>query len=132
MFSILTRRKVGAELLGALYAAARERHGEAIDLFEEACSWESRERIVTGLRAKTTDPGFRLLLALLMLMPDRDAVYEAIRVLHPEAEPLSTIETWLEGTSKDTIGFPFDDTNRILFSRPGRGLRARGAAPASW
>lgn len=115
LFSNLTRRKVDPEILAGLYAAARERHGELIDLFRAACAWESRERVVVGLRAKVSDPNLRLLLALLMLMPNRDAVCSAVGELYPGAEPLATIEGWLEGTGKDTIGFAFDATNRILF-----------------
>jgi hypothetical protein len=116
MFSALTRRKVDRGLLAELYSIARERHGDIVDLFRQVCEGERRTRIVTSLRSKISHPEARFLLALLMLMPDRDAIFETIRLQFSNAEPLATIETWLEGMSgKETIGFDFNDVNRILF-----------------
>jgi hypothetical protein len=115
-FSTLTRRKVDRELMDELYGIARDRHGDVVDLFRKVCEEERRTRIVTSLRAKIHDPEARFLLALLMLMPDRDAIFETIQLQFPESEPLVAIETWLSGMSgKDTIGFDFNDTNRLIF-----------------
>jgi hypothetical protein len=115
-FSVLTRRKVDRDLLEELYSLARERHGDLIDLFRQVCEWERRTRIVVALRSKITDPGARFLLALLMLLPDRDAIFETIELQFPETEPLAAIEGWLAAmASKEILGFDFNATNRLLF-----------------
>jgi hypothetical protein len=116
LFSTLVRRKVDRGLLQDLYRIARERHGEVVNLFKQVCEAERRIRIVTTLRSKIHDPEARFLLALLMLMPDRDAILETIQLQLPDVEPLAAIETWLAGMSgKETIGFEFNDVNRVIF-----------------
>jgi hypothetical protein len=115
-FSGLTKRKVNNELLSSLYGIARERHGEIVDLFRRVCEEQRRTGIISSMRSKVVHPERRSLLALLMLMPDRDAIFETIRLQFPEDEPLTAIERLLEGMSgKETIGFKFDDVNRLLF-----------------
>lgn len=114
-FSLLTRRKTDANLMEDFYEGARRRHGEIADRLREVCAWEQRNRVIVGLRSKVTNPEPRFLLALLMLMPNRDAIYETILLQFPDAEPLSMIEVWLGDMNKETIGFAFDDTNKILF-----------------
>jgi hypothetical protein len=121
--SLLTRRKVDDSLLKELYDTARQRNGDVVDLIQRACEEERRTRIVTVLRSKVTDPDGRFLLALLMLMPDRDAIFETIRLQFPDTEPLAIIETWLQGmTGKETIGFDFNDVNRLIFRSLVEGL----------
>jgi hypothetical protein len=116
LFAALTQRKVDRALLGALYDEARQRHGEVVDLFLRVCEGERRTRVAIALRSKISDPESRFLLALLMLMPDRDAIFDAIRIRYPDDEPLAMIERWLEGLSgKETIGFDFNPVNRLLF-----------------
>ena len=127
MFSVLTHQKVGRGFIRELYDVARERHGEVVDLFRQVCEGERRTRIVSALRSKISDPEARFLLALLMLMPDRDAIFEAIRLQSPDLEPLTTIETRLAGISgKETIGFDFNDENRLIFRGLVEGLDAEG------
>ncbi|MEA2562598.1 MAG: hypothetical protein QOH06_4102 [Acidobacteriota bacterium] len=127
MFSSLTRREVDKELLGELYAIARERHGDVIDLFRQVCEEERRTRLVVSRRAKTTDPEARFLLALLMLMPDRDSIFETIRLQFPGVEPLAAIETWLERMSgKQVIGFEFEGPNQLVFRALVEGLDEKG------
>ena len=127
IFSTLTRRKIDRGLLMELYSVARQRHGDIVDLFQRVCEEERRTRIVTALRSKVSDPEARFLLALLMLMPDRNAIFETIRLQLPNAEPLSMIETWLEGMSgKETIGFDFSDVNRLIFRSLVEGLDTEG------
>ncbi len=115
LFATLTFRKIDAHLLETFYQLARERHGATIDIFRDACAWQRRERVVSLLRNKVEQREPRLLLALLMLMPNRDAIFEVIRLQYPATEPMAMIESWLEGMSKDTIGFPFDATNQTIF-----------------
>jgi hypothetical protein len=127
MFSTLTRRKVEGGLLGELYGRARERHGEIADLVRRVCQGERRTRIVVALRSKVSDPEARFLLALLMLMPDRDAIFETVRLQHPGVEPLAAIETWLERMAGEaTIGFELDDVHRALFRALVEGVEPDG------
>lgn len=122
-FSILTRRKIAPRLIDQLYDIARERHGDIVDLFRKVCEGERRTRIVTMLRSKIHNPEARFLLALLMLMPDRDAILDTIRLQFPNVEPIAAIETWLENMSgKETIGFDFNDENRLIFRSLVEGL----------
>lgn len=114
--SMLTRRKVERELLDELYQRIRERHGEVADLFRRVCEGERRVRAVTALRSKVYASEARFLLALLMLMPDRDSIFETIRIEFPAVEPMAAIEGWLEQISgKETIGFELNDLNRLVF-----------------
>lgn len=122
LFSGLTRTEVDKELLAELYAAARERHGDVIDLFREVCDGERRNRVAVTRRAKVSDPEARFLLALLMLMPDRDSIFETVRLQYP-GEPLATIESWLPRMSgKDVIGFEYEGPNRFVFRALVEGL----------
>jgi hypothetical protein len=113
-FAALNQHPVDPEWLKELYRAGREQHGDIVDLFRRVCEEERRRRRVTGLRGQVVDPGSRFFLALLMLMPDRDAVFDAIRRQFPGVEPLPTIETWVEGMAK-TIGLNFTGVNRTIF-----------------
>ena len=123
--SLLTRRMADKGLLDELYGIARERHGGVADFIRKVCTGERRIRIVTSLRSKIYNPESRFLLALLMLMPDRDSIFEIIRLQFPDVEPLAAIEVWLEGfTGKDTIGFELNDLNRFVFRNLVRGLDA--------
>lgn len=124
-FSVLVRRKIDRGILEELYGLARERHGDVIGIFQKACEEERRIRIVTALRSKIHDPHARFFLALLMLLPDREAIFETIQTQFPDVEPLSAIETWLSGMSgKETIGFDFNHENRLIFRSLVEGLDA--------
>lgn len=127
MFSALTRRKVDKTLLEELYSKAREHHGEIIDLFQRVCATERRTRLMTSLRSKTSNSEVRFLLALLMLMPDREAIFETIRLQFPGLEPLVAIEAWLaEISGKETIGFDLTELNRAIFRGLVEGLDVDG------
>lgn len=124
-FSVLVRRKIDRGVLEELYGLARERHGDVVDIFQKACEEERRIRIVTALRSKIHDSNARFFLALLMLLPDREAIFETIQAQFPDIEPLSAIEAWLTGMSgKETIGFDFNHENRLIFRSLVEGLDA--------
>lgn len=113
-FAALNRHQVDEGLLKELYRAGRERHGDIVDLFRRVCEEERRRGRVTGLRAQVAAPEARFFLALLMLMPDRDAIFDAIRRQFPAVEPLPAIETWVEGMA-ESIGLNFTGVNRTIF-----------------
>lgn len=115
-FALLERRKVDPALLDDLYERARARHSDVVELFRQVCDEARRTRIVTAMRAKVTTPELRFLLALLMLLPDRDAILETIRLEFPALDPRAAIESWVGTMSgKDIIGFDFDDANKLIF-----------------
>jgi hypothetical protein len=116
MFSTLTLRKVDRGLVDELFRLARERHGAIVDLFRQVCEEQRRTRVVTALREKVVDPQARFLMALLMLMPDRDAILETVQQQFPDLQPVPAIETWVEAMAgKETIGFNLTDLNRTIF-----------------
>lgn len=116
VFSTLTSRKVDSALMEDLYQIARQRHGDIVELFRRACEEERRTRIVTNLRSKVSDPKARFLLALLMLMPDRDSIFETIRLEFPDSEPIAAIDACIEPMSgQETIGFDFTAMNKLIF-----------------
>jgi hypothetical protein len=115
-FATMNTNKMDGALLAELYAVARTRHGEVVELFRQVCEGERRTRVATSLRSKVTDPEARFFLALLMLMPDREAIFDALQLQSSGAEPLATIDKLLASMSgKDTIGFEFDEINRLIF-----------------
>ncbi len=127
MFSTLTRRKVDRGLLDGLFRLARDRHGDVVDLFRRVCEDERRTRVVTALREKVVDPQARFLLALLMLMPDRDAIVETVQQQFPNLQPVPAIETWVASMAgKETIGFHLTDLNRLIFRGLVEGVDADG------
>jgi hypothetical protein len=127
MFSGLTRRKLRDDIIEELYKLSHERYGDIVNLFRKVCEGERRTRIITALRSKVTAPGPRFLLALLMLMPDRDAILETIRLQFPDAEPIPLIETWLGTISgREIIGFDFNHVNRLIFRSLVEGLDTEG------
>jgi len=124
-FSTLTYRKAEKELLTELYAKARDRHGEIVDLVRSVCAQERRTRIITALRAKISDREARFLLALLMLMPDRESILTTVRLRAQGEEPLAAIERWLGRISgPETIGFEYSDVNKLIFRGLVEGLDA--------
>lgn len=121
--SVLTRRNVDGALLDELYGIAHEQHGEVVNLFQEVCRLERRTRNVVFLRSKVRNPDARFLLALLMLMPDRDAIFETIELQFPGIDALQAIEAWLASISgRETIGFELHDLNRLIFRSLVKGL----------
>jgi hypothetical protein len=126
-FATLTRRKIDQGLLNELYRIAHQRHGDIVSLFRRVCEGERRTRIITALRAKVSDPEARFLLALLMLMPDRESIFEAIRLQFPHIDQMVALEKWLGIISgKETIGFDFNEENRLIFRSLVEGLDAQG------
>jgi hypothetical protein len=116
MFYTLKDRKLDREIVEKLFDVALQRHGAVVSLFRQVCEEEQRVNKILALRAKILHPEARFLLALLILMPDREAILEAIRHQFPDSDPVERIEAWLETMSgKETIGFDFEGVNRIVF-----------------
>lgn len=116
VLSTLSRTKIDTANIEELLSCARENHGDIIDLFWEVCQEQRRTRIITRLRSKVLEPRARFLLALLMLMRDRESILESIHLQYPEIDALTAIEKSLEEMNrKSVIGFELNDINRTIF-----------------
>ena len=122
-FSVLTRQRLDTETLDEFYRLARDRHGEVISLFRRVCEEQQRMRRSILLRPRVTSSRARLLLALLMLMPDREAILETVALEYPDTDPLRSLEDCLDGMGgKDVAGFEPDRANRLIFRALVEGL----------
>jgi hypothetical protein len=116
MLSLLSRRKADSDLLAEMVATANERYGDVVDLIWRVCEGERRTRVVTALRGKVVESGARFFMALLMLMPDREAILDAVRLQFPNDDPVVSIGGWLESMAeKGNIGFDLNAVNRAIF-----------------
>jgi hypothetical protein len=113
--ALLQKRQLPLDLRQNLHDLARQVHGDqAVDLFQKVCEGEKRIRAIVALRARVIDPTARFLLALLMLMPDRKSIFEAIQLDSPGTDPYSFIEGCLERTSGQIPGLELTDVNRVV------------------
>lgn len=125
--AFLGRQDLGPEVLSEAAEIARRHHGDVIDLFLETIEQESRIRLISQLRSTITAPDHRLFLALLMLMPDRDAILRMVAAENPESDPVDTVMRWareLSGT--ETIGIELDALNTSIFRSLVEGLDRDG------
>jgi hypothetical protein len=93
-----------------LLDAARRRHGAAADDLAAALDEELRRRKLHRLRALVTDEAHRFFLALLQNLPDREAIYAAVRLRYRDGEPRARVIAWMEALSgAGTIGVDLTD-----------------------
>lgn len=127
LFSLLSQRRLEQGVLEDLYSLARARHGDRIDFFRQVCAWERRTRIVKSLRARVSDPDARFVLAALMLLPDKNALFDTLLLAFPGSEPWNAVESCLEKLSnKGVLGFELSDVNRLLLRGIVEGLDLEG------
>ena len=113
---VQNRRFFSEQVLATLLQAAREQHGEIVELLWSVCVEQRRIRVVRSRRRLIHEPSARFLVALLMLMPDRDSIFRAIRLRQPDVDELNSIEQWLVPCSGlETIGFELDDCKKAIF-----------------
>ena len=116
--STLTRHRsrLPKGFLDACFQRARRRHGELAELFWKVCEEQRRARVVKSRRRWIQDPDARYLLALLMLMPDRDAIFDAVRLRAADHAPAETIYRWLEPVAgPKTTGFELGGARGEIF-----------------
>jgi hypothetical protein len=105
------RRQVDVETFAALLACFGERFPALAARVGDVADEEWRRLAVTDARARITDPQHRFLLALVMNLPSRDAVLDAIAQRYPDARPIETLLGWLRACARrDQLGFALDDT----------------------
>jgi hypothetical protein len=77
-----------------LVDVTRSRFGERADLLLAAIGERTRERLIVDRRRDVRDPDLRFFLALLLNLPDRPAIFEAIRQRFPNADPEDQVVAW--------------------------------------
>jgi hypothetical protein len=78
-------------MLGAL----RDRHGSVADVIASALKERRRQHAIILRRRMLRQPEHRLLLALLLNLPDLTSVRAIVRQLFPDREPGEMLATWL-------------------------------------
>jgi len=108
---VRARRQVAPETFGALLASFGERYPALAARVGDVAEEELRRLAVTEARARITDPHHRFFLALVMNLPSRDAILDAITQRYPDCEPVETLLGWMRACARrDQLGFNLDDT----------------------
>lgn len=115
----LGRRK-GFEAQASLVDMWQARDPELAALLRETLSRMQRDRFIVGLRKQTQSPRHRMLLALVLNLPDRDSIESVARQIAPEESP----EDWLWETlcsmnaapgersdGNSALGLPLNEAN---------------------
>jgi hypothetical protein len=93
----------GKERFDQLLEKARRRHGGLADLlipvFEEA----ERQSYLVTKRRQITGSEHRFFLALLLNVPDRSMVLDAVKQRFPEREPVDTVIEWMDQLSTTKV-----------------------------
>lgn len=127
LFSALSRRRIDPNLVDELYALARKQHGDIIDLFREVCDEMRRTRFVLGHRADVADKDARFLLALFMLMPDKENIFNMLRIEFPGTDPLEFIDQAMaKMPGKEIFGFDYSGAHRLIFRSLVEGVDEEG------
>ena len=92
--------EAGGERFERLLGAARKHHGAAIDLFGESFHEQRRQGEIIDIRRSVTDPEQRFLLALLLNVPDRQAVLELLAQRYPDRDPIDEFVDRIEELSR--------------------------------
>jgi len=110
-------RGLGTERAAPLLAAAKRRHGEVVAEIAATAREDLRRRHIYKLRRTVLDPEHRFFLALVLNLPNRDAMFELIQRRFPQDEPRARVLAWSKALSGvDSIGIDLDDDlNSHLF-----------------
>ena len=115
------RRHGDAASFERLLDTTRTRHGSRVDCILASIEGAEREAVLISRREKILDPDHRFFLALLLNVPDREAILSAIASTYGTNNPRGLVMQWLsELSGLDTLGIEIDDTNALLL----RGLLA--------
>jgi hypothetical protein len=86
-----------------------ERHGEPVEAFAPAIAEQRRRQQVFELRRAINDPDLRFFLALVLNLPDREAVDTLVRARYPDADVGQRIEGWaLSLAEQGRLGMELD------------------------
>ena len=116
--------KTGIERFQKLQTAARNHHGESIDVFYEVFNEGERQRKLVERRGYVTDEELRFFLALLLNVWGREQILKLVRQRFPTESPAEKVLMWIEelsqirvlGTSEsNALGIDaFDDLHLLV------------------
>lgn len=107
-FLEIANRHAHASLDGLL-AVARKRHGGLVDAMRPSLDEARRQANIVLRRDRIRETEHRFFLALLLNLPDRESIFQAIRARHPGVDPTQWIVDQVRHLSgEDRIGLTFD------------------------
>ncbi len=97
------------DALDELIEVARRRHGAFVDAMRPSLDEARRQANIVLRRDRIRATEHRFFLALLLNLPDRASIFEAVRARHPGVEPAQWIVEQVRTLSgEDRIGLTFD------------------------
>lgn len=118
-----SHRDVSADEFAALLEQAREGHGPLTELFPAVFRDMQRTGLINSRCPLVEKPEHRLLLALLLGLPDRASIFKFIRWQY-DVDPVELIGTWIEemaatkvddSTQPNVLGIRFDESSLLIF-----------------
>ncbi len=95
--------------LDGLIEVARRRHGALVELMRPSLDEARRQANIVLRRDRIREREHRFFLALLLNLPDRDSIFQAVRSRHPGVVPAEWIvEQVRQLSGEDRIGLSFD------------------------
>ncbi|WP_257447464.1 cupin domain-containing protein [Archangium lipolyticum] len=95
-----------------MLSLASRRHGEVTSTFGAVFAQQRRDRAIVSLRSSITDASHRFFLALLLVLPERSAIFEMIRQRFPDADPRQKAAEWVSELGESLMmGVEFDELN---------------------
>ena len=116
VLAYLVARAIDSVMIDKLLAVFERAHpGLGARLYQAACN-QRRIALITQLRETVSDPELRFFLALLMLLGDREIIFQLIATEQPGCDPVERIITWLHRLSGvDRVGIEFGDLETAIF-----------------
>ena len=116
--------------LDEFLAVTRARHGARVDRLVPALAEAGRQRAILELRPRIRVADHRLLLAVLLSLPDRATIDAVIRQRHPDRPPESCLGQWLAEVAaqwrraglESPFGAPLDLTSLVVLDGLLRGM----------
>lgn len=100
----------------ALLEHAQHRHGSVADILVPVFDEKKRQFNIFARRRLVHDPGHRLLMALILNLPDRTSVYAILKQLFPDQLPGQVLARWVDELSapqhSGVSGFLLNDSDR--------------------
>ncbi|MCG8416940.1 MAG: hypothetical protein MJE77_03215 [Proteobacteria bacterium] len=116
VLSCLIGHGIEPDMLARLIAHARRKHGEVIDDLHAAAQSQRRIALIGQLRDTVVARDQRLLLALLMLLPNKNSILDVIAAEYPGCDAADRVLDWACQLSEvGDVGVEFDELNTTLF-----------------
>ena len=117
-------RHLNAEEFAGTLTIARERHGELLESFPRVFEGNRRSEKINGRCPLVENPVHRLLLGLLLGLPNRAAIFTFLRRHYEGFNPVDLIMKWVEemattkaadNSGQNILGVRFDEASLLIF-----------------